>query len=539
LPQPLFVSIGPRFPAYEIYANGEKIGSFGGPLESWWGQLYAEPKRFPLPRTNSIVLAIRTADWHLPMGAQSATAAASQSWIGVEAAIANQEADWRLNRYQRYEPLRMVCLLVLGASAYFIALALWRRRNYEYLFIGLFVGGNALFRLLQVAPEWLGNPNRLLASYLAAAYALLEYPSMMLFAWVTFGSRPRGFTWFAYALGLPGIAFMLPEVGDWTASLPPHLAPLLVAVATAAEGLIYFDLARRAPPSEHSYWPIHAAFGVFISSNVAFYVMQISGGLALGGDMITVTEILLRSAILVFAFAMGIILSQRSAKADREQGRLRQEMAAAGEVQRLLLAGEREATPGFDVTPVYLPATEVGGDFFQIRALAEGGLLVLVGDVSGKGLKAAMLVSVMIGVLRREVSASPAAILGVLNRAVLGQTGGGFVTCCCARFSPGGSVILANAGHLAPYRDGEETAAPAGLPLGVLAEVRYEESTFENGMWLFLTDGVVEAASARGELFGFERTQRISAKTAHEIAEAARSWGQNDDITVVTVRRVE
>jgi serine phosphatase RsbU (regulator of sigma subunit) len=77
----------------------------------------------------------------------------------------------------------------------------------------------------------------------------------------------------------------------------------------------------------------------------------------------------------------------------------------------------------------------------------------------------------------------------------------------------------------------------AGLPLGVMREVAYEESVVPGERFTFVSDGVVEAEDAQRELFGFERTREISTKSAREIAEAAKTWGQNDDITVVTVRR--
>jgi phosphoserine phosphatase RsbU/P len=152
-------------------------------------------------------------------------------------------------------------------------------------------------------------------------------------------------------------------------------------------------------------------------------------------------------------------------------------------------------------------------------------------------LKAAMLVSVAIGILRNEKSASPAAVLGALNEGLAGQTGGGFVTCCCARFDPDGTVTIANAGHLAPYCEGQEVAVEAGLPLGITAEAAYEESVSEGDRFTFVSDGVVEAANRRGELFGFERTREMSGRSAQEIANSAKAWGQNDDITVITIRR--
>ena len=79
-----------------------------------------------------------------------------------------------------------------------------------------------------------------------------------------------------------------------------------------------------------------------------------------------------------------------------------------------------------------------------------------------------------------------------------------------------------------------------GLPVGVASEMEWGETTIElrpGEQLTIVSDGVVEAANAKGELFGFERTREISGKSAREIADAAKAWGQNDDITVVTVRR--
>ena len=217
-------------------------------------------------------------------------------------------------------------------------------------------------------------------------------------------------------------------------------------------------------------------------------------------------------------------------------------MEAARAAQLFLLGSGTGISIGirtgkFEVDPAYPSALEVGGDFHWTRVEPDGSLIVVVGDVTGKGLKAAMLVSVAIGILRNEKSSSPAAILGALNEALVGHTGGGFVTCCCARFDADGNTTLANAGHLSPYCAGREVSSDAGLPLGVLPGVEYGETVVPGDRFTFLSDGVVEAANAQGELFGFDRTREISGKSAGEIAAAAKAWGQNDDITVVTVRR--
>jgi serine phosphatase RsbU (regulator of sigma subunit) len=167
-------------------------------------------------------------------------------------------------------------------------------------------------------------------------------------------------------------------------------------------------------------------------------------------------------------------------------------------------------------------------------------LLIVVGDVSGKGLKAAMTVSTIIGALRNEPSHEPAEILARLNRVLHGQIGG-FVTCCATFIARDGRLTIANAGHLSPYRNGEELAVAGGLPLGMTADGSYEETSYQlapGDRLTFMSDGVVEARNTAGELYGFERTQQISHQPAANIANAAKDFGQEDDITVLSVEYV-
>ena len=204
------------------------------------------------------------------------------------------------------------------------------------------------------------------------------------------------------------------------------------------------------------------------------------------------------------------------------------------------LSQSREESDAFAIDAVYQPAQEVGGDFYRILEDAGGDRVIVVGDVSGKGLKAAMLVSLILGALRNTKERRPQALLAELNHVVYGQIDGGFVTCCCARVGTDGTVDIANAGQLAPYLSGREIDIAGGLPLGISKDINYPASTISFSdceQLTFLSDGVVEAINERGELLGFERTRALSDKPAAEIAEAARKWGHNDDITIVTVRR--
>jgi hypothetical protein len=231
------------------------------------------------------------------------------------------------------------------------------------------------------------------------------------------------------------------------------------------------------------------------------------------------------------------------AEMSRQQALLEGELAAAREVQQVILPEQAEAVPGFKVESVYQPARQVGGDFFQVLPAGEGGLLVVVGDVAGKGLPAAMLVSVLIGAIRgvAEYSKDPAELLGRLNERLIGRTQGGFSTALVARIAADGGVTIANAGHLSPYLDGQEIELQGALPLGVVKNAAYQVTRFhlpQGSLLTFYSDGVVEAQNAKGELFGFERGKAISTQPAAAIVEAATRFGQEDDITVVTIERL-
>ncbi|MGH9605971.1 MAG: PP2C family protein-serine/threonine phosphatase [Terracidiphilus sp.] len=222
----------------------------------------------------------------------------------------------------------------------------------------------------------------------------------------------------------------------------------------------------------------------------------------------------------------------------REKERLAGELEAGRAMQQVLLGAELPAIPALQLESAYQPASEVGGDFFKALPDSDGGVLVIVGDVSGKGLRAAMTVSSILGALQMLPPAAPAQLLRALNRALAGKLQGGLVTCCIAQVARDGIVTAANAGHLSPYRNGEELVIESGLPLGIVADAQYSESTFAlapGDQLTFLSDGVVEAQSPTGELFGFDRTAAISTQSAEEIARAAQSFGQEDDITVLTL----
>jgi hypothetical protein len=248
---------------------------------------------------------------------------------------------------------------------------------------------------------------------------------------------------------------------------------------------------------------------------------------------------LLNTIALQTAAAMeNALLCSEMVESARERAAYAAELQAASSVQQLLLQNASSATPGFRVESVYLPASEVGGDSFFVHPTRDGALIAIVGDVSGKGLTAAMRVAMILGVLRRETSHDPAEILFSLNNSLVAHGQLGFATACCIRIQTSGEFTYANAGHIAPYLAGCELETIPALPLGLVPDQVFALVQGRMGAGeriVLLSDGVPEARSNSGELFGFERLPSLTLRSPREIAEAAQSFGQEDDITVLTI----
>jgi serine phosphatase RsbU (regulator of sigma subunit) len=254
-------------------------------------------------------------------------------------------------------------------------------------------------------------------------------------------------------------------------------------------------------------------------------------------------------AYTVFLGSLIAVILYQFVRVSQEEQRSSAEISAARSVQALLIPTQLPSNQNFMLESAYLPIQGVGGDFFQVLPLKDDSLLIVVGDVSGKGLQAAMNSSTLVGALRNELSHDPATVLEHLNHVLIGAVSSPgavpdlnaapcFATCLCARIFPDGTLMVANAGHLSPYRDGRELELEPNLPLGVIAGTHYEQNTFQlerGDRLVFLSDGVVEAMNPKGELFGFERTKQVSNESARYIAQTAKRFGQTDDITVVSL----
>ena len=227
----------------------------------------------------------------------------------------------------------------------------------------------------------------------------------------------------------------------------------------------------------------------------------------------------------------------------RERAAIAAELHAASTVQQLLLQSASRPTPGFTIHSVYLPASEVGGDFFYVAPAPDGSITAIAGDVSGKGITAAMRVAMILGALRRETSHHPAQILHDLNQTLFTLNPSniaqlGFTTAVCVHITLSGHFTLANAGHVNPYLSGREILTPPALPLGLIPDQDFELISghlLPGQTLVLLSDGVPEARSTSGELYGFDRTQASTNLPADQIARRAQHFGQEDDITVLSL----
>ncbi|HKF46038.1 MAG TPA: PP2C family protein-serine/threonine phosphatase [Terracidiphilus sp.] len=451
-----------------------------------------------------------------------------------------------LERERLYEmvPSAAINLLVTLGGLWTLAL-FFSQRGREYLFLGLYLALYGLSNGFWIAQRTGVLPisvNALFADPLVFLFTIAQIEFTFSF------TRRKVYRW----LRVYEVLLLLPlllVVPCWTGHFYPDAYILIEAaiVAPVAIMLPVFLLAwylrgnREAgllilpsllPSAVASLYNL-GTFSIYLGwGNLGF----LDNSIYLGPIPLNPSDL----AGLLFLFAIGVVMAYRFTRVSREQARAAAELEAAREIQQRLVPAVLPAVPGYAIEAAYLPAQEVGGDFYQVLPQPDGAVLVLVGDVSGKGLKAAMTGALTIGAVR-TLSAEglePAKLLARLNQQLTQAQEGGFVTCLCARIEAEGRVTLANAGHLAPYRNREEIAIEPGLPLGIAPDAEYLETTVQLGpaeTLMFLSDGVVEARDASGELFGFDRTRSASSGTAQSIAETAQRFGQEDDITVLSL----
>ena len=257
-------------------------------------------------------------------------------------------------------------------------------------------------------------------------------------------------------------------------------------------------------------------------------------------------------------------LTQRRLEQEmREREHLEQELRVARRIQQASLPMEVPTLEGWQISPYYQPAREVGGDFYDFFELKDGRVGVVVGDATGKGVSAALVAAATSSMVRAVAqalgSSSPGEVLAQVNETLVARIPSNmFVTCFYAVLDPESAGLrYANAGHDLPYlrgrsSDDAEELSARGMPLGLMPEMSYEEKEIvldAGDSVLFYSDGLVEAHDPqRHQMFGFPRLRALVAGHAEKrsfvtllIAElysfTGEEWEQEDDITLLTLRR--
>jgi hypothetical protein len=538
--------------AYQVYANGQLVGEFGHFVAGRVTCYQSQPRAFRLPadlRDGSLVLAIR-----MYMAPASMSGRPAPGGLHAPPVLGQAPAIFAMTNLSRNAVLLFAAsfaveavILIFVICLVFVLFCLDRTER-AYSWLGIECTTILLYSYTLVSletSEWLSRTWG--HQVLAVAGALVPVFWILFFAaWFRLDGRNRlhrilwplaGLDYLCSATALSPLYSWMVHFGlpRWLFSLnlfsDTPLVVLLICVGylgirkNRAEGLLALP-AILLVAAGHLPW--------------VFTILNVPAGFHPFGIDVRFYQLGTMAVLIMFT----VRLLQRYFAGQRDRDQLQQEMEQARQVQQILVPNALPVLSAFRLESEYRSARHVGGDFFQILSGQDGSLLLIIGDVSGKGLKAAMLVSMIVGTIRAvvEQTEEPLSILEDLNRQMCGRIGQQFATCLVVRIASGGGCVLANAGHLAPYLNGREMTLAGSVPLGIVENAQFELLSFTlepDERLVMITDGIVEAQDAKQQLFGFERTAELVGRTnsAAEVAAAAQSFGQQDDITVLSVIR--
>jgi hypothetical protein len=552
--------------AYELYFNGQRIGGFGQlpPHAVWDANPFSNV--FPLPKPDATghlrgVLTIRV--WKAMLGSADPLDGGGLNGpplIGDSQVLTNTVA-LQEGRSERRNLIRIIeCAIFFIVSVVAIGMWAFDRSRKLHLWLGIFLLGGAgqvssAFPDLQRVDvfQWA-------QLHLTVTGAARDLGIWMLIL-VLFGLDRETFwrrtTAILAAVYLLARALDLMTAFDWASgweplrtidgvttaiwcALPLYLFVLLAAGLRRRRDLALLPTVLACATLE-AYNLIVNALGQGIQfTHLNFQKIFTAATIHLGPYNFNLRS-QLQAVVLVVLVAT---IYRQQTRERRRQLFVESELKSAQEIQNVLVPEETPSVPGFAISSLYWPAGEVGGDMFQVIPGPTGDVLIILADVSGKGLKAAMTVSLLVGAVRTlaDITSNPLTILSTLNQRLIGRSNGGFTTCLVLHVSSTGMVTLANAGHLPPFLNGEAIPLEGSLPLGLLPGTDFPITHFQlnqgDDLTLY-TDGVLEAQRESGELFGFDRTAQLlsSRPSVRTIAETARTFGQVDDITVIKIAR--
>ncbi len=549
---------------YEIYWNGAPVGHLGQMPPHWVWYSGVPAQIYNLGPARDGVLAVRV--WKSPLfstddgkggGFEAVPSVGSPE--AIASARGDMEFEWLHRQQFRFALTSLYALVAL------LSLFAWLRDRKQWLLFWTMMFASSLVLELFLGGLRLHVSFAVLTFLTQIEVSVREVSLWFLLLWLLKLQDNRKLVVLTRKAALISIVASTLD-GALILFYPSVLSEIKAQLFDAAltPFIIFFELipvvlvayaSFRHKPLESARWVVAGvAFCngmIYFLQNVASQGIRfthwtladsISAPLFTFGDN-PINALILFRTLLFFSIVYAVIryfLENR-----RRQSVLEQEYQSARELQRVLVPSSMPVVPGFTLTHAYRPAQEVGGDFFQIIPLECGSTIVILGDVSGKGLMAAMAVSLIVGAVRAlaEDHPDPAELLTLLNRRLCGRLQGGFATCVILRVNEDSECTLASAGHPAPFLNDRELEVPGALPLGIAPDVIYEETAFElepGDHFSLYTDGLLEARNQAGELYSFARLERLFAghPSAAQATQAAINFGQDDDITVLTLTRL-
>jgi hypothetical protein len=554
-----FALAGPSIDdAYQIYDNGILVGHFGVFLPHGHRVYYSEPLMFDLPAAASDASGQSTQVLAFHVWMQASTLYEASGVGGFESAPVIGEASTialvyhslrdQLTRVYLWQPVEAGLFTLLGL----LALSLFfffDRSDRVYLWIGallLIAAIDATSGAFAVWTTWIDSRYDVVShNFVLAA---LEYAGWVMIWRLWFRqSRPAWLPWalipMVVALGLSQ-AFNQNFFASFASGPASSIASAVsLALRLTMAAFLLFIVFRGIREQGVEGWLALPPILLETTAEFSHEIQQM--GLHAVWFPFGIQVNLAVASRLLLVVVLTILLVRRLILSVRHQRILALDVKQAQEVQRVILPEARTALPGVVVESEYRPARQVGGDFFQIiPSGSDGSLLIVAGDVAGKGLQAGMLVALLVGAIRStaESTRDPLPLLEALNRRLLGR-GEAFATCLALRIASDGAVTLANAGHPPPYLNGHPIPLEGALPLGAIAEAEFSVTRFQlrpGDRLTLASDGLAEARNQQGDLFGFARVQQLveSGHTAAQLADAIQAFGQEDDISIVTVTRL-
>jgi hypothetical protein len=541
---------------YQAFANGELAGQFGDFRTSHPKVFFTQPVMFLLPpervdsTTNerdsaSIVLAFRL--WMEPLTLFQGDVGGFHTapTLGEAETIRDAYIVRWVEQVRRFSIPAFQAFLFALFSVMGFSLLLFDRSDTVYAWMGALFLLIAAGHTLDSLEYWSQVLSVTTYFLLSAGLGAMSSAAWAIVWWVWFGCQDK---WIPRTVTALTLLLMVSEIlgEELFLGLIPHtLAVRFYYVGLLLEFFLFAILVwivaqgiRRQGlegwlvlPVVILIWAGSLSTLMSLHVNVIYHVF---------GVKVTFPDI----AELLIPVVIAILLLRRLWQSVKRQREMALDVKQAQEVQQVILPEARLALPGLTIESEYRPAREVGGDFFQIIPnQIDGSVLIVAGDVTGKGLKAGMLVALLVGAIRTEEKhgTDPAGMLRTLNQRLMGR-GDAQATCLSLKIEANGAVTLANAGHVAPYLNGEELPIEGALPLGLVESAEPSVMQFQlkpNDRLMLLSDGVAEATDVNGELFGFERVHELlrTARSAAGIAGAAQAFGQEDDISVISVTR--